>query len=276
MTYRSLLCVFTDEGEIAPALDAALALARLHDAHLEVLCIGRDATRYSIGVMGIDSTVALSAMSQAAEKSAALAELLRTRLAAEDVRWAVDDGGVQMLSLAAQVAPRARFADLVVVGASAGDGVAGDVLEAALFGARAPVLVVPPTGLGAWPPERVVIAWDGGDEAMAAVRAARGLLDSAQAVSVAAVDPGIWGVEGNEPGRALAQHLVRHGIKADVAVLPRGGQRVAEVLADHVRDTDAGLVVMGAYAHSRLRQLILGGTTRDMLNAAPVPVLMAR
>lgn len=278
MTYRSLLTVFTDKTEAGPALDAAVTLARHHDAHLDVLCIGLNSLRFSVGMAEIDPTATLAMMQEAADRSAAVAAHVRDRLQAEDIRWGVEDAGAQVPGIAGMVAPRARFADLVVLPRPLGEGrplAAEDVLEAALFGGHAPVLIVPPTGLPAWPPARVVIAWDGGDEAMAAVRAARPLL-GAGTVSVAVVDPGRWGSEGDDPGGAVARSLVRHGVRATVTVLPHSGHSVAEVLNTHVRDTSADLLVMGAYAHTRLREMILGGTTRDMLKGAAVPVLMAR
>ena len=278
MTYRSLLTIFADRAEVGPALDAAVTLARHHDAHLDVLCLGLDATRFSVGMAEVDPTATLAMMEQAASRSAAVAADVRARLQAEDIRWAVEDAGAQVLGIAGVVAPRARFADLVVLPRPLGEGrplAAEDVLEAALFGGHVPVLIVPPGGMAVWPPARVVIGWDGGDEAMAAVRAARPLLGTATA-TVAVVDPGRWGAEGDDPGGAVARYLVRHGVKATVAVLPHGGHSVAEVLNTHVRDASADLLVMGAYAHTRLREMILGGTTRDMLKGATVPVLMAR
>jgi nucleotide-binding universal stress UspA family protein len=68
---------------------------------------------------------------------------------------------------------------------------------------------------------------------------------------------------------------VRHGVRAEVSVLARTLPRVSEVLARQVRDLDAGMLVMGAYGHSRFREAILGGATRDMLEAAEVPVFLA-
>jgi nucleotide-binding universal stress UspA family protein len=70
--------------------------------------------------------------------------------------------------------------------------------------------------------------------------------------------------------------LVRHGVHAEVTVLARSLPRVSDVLARHVLDEDADMLVMGAYGHSRFREAILGGATRNMLEQATVPVLMAR
>jgi nucleotide-binding universal stress UspA family protein len=69
--------------------------------------------------------------------------------------------------------------------------------------------------------------------------------------------------------------LVRHGVRAEVVVLAKTAPRVSDTLARHVLDQDADLLVMGAYGHSRFREFLLGGATRDMLEHAAVPVLMA-
>lgn len=278
MTYRSLLTVFTDRAEIGAPLDAAVTLARHHDAHLDVLCLGLDPMRFGVGFAEAAPTATLAMVEEAASRSAALADAARRRLGAEDIRWAVEDAGSQTLGIAGFVTPRARFADLVVLPRPLGPDrpvVAEDVLEAALFGSASAVLIVPPDGLRAWPPARAVIAWDGSDQAMAAVRAALPILGAA-ATTVAVVDQGSSGTEGDDPGGALARYLTRHGVTAEVALLPHGAGTVAEALTTHLRDSAADLLVMGAYTHTRLRELLLGGTTRDILKEAAVPVLMAR
>ena len=73
----------------------------------------------------------------------------------------------------------------------------------------------------------------------------------------------------------LCQMLVRHKVHADVAVLARTQSRVSDVLARHAADLNADMLVMGAYGHSRFREAILGGATRNMLEQAEVPVFMA-
>jgi nucleotide-binding universal stress UspA family protein len=69
--------------------------------------------------------------------------------------------------------------------------------------------------------------------------------------------------------------LARHGVRADISILAKTMPRVSDVLARHVRETEGDLIVMGGYGHSRFREAILGGATRDMLEIAEVPVLMA-
>ncbi|MEZ5756087.1 MAG: universal stress protein, partial [Paracoccaceae bacterium] len=147
---------------------------------------------------------------------------------------------------------------------------------AALFEGQAPVLILPETGAGhAAAPRRIVIAWNQSAEAMVAVRKALPMLKQADMVNIAVIDPPQHGAERSDPGGMLCQMLVRHGVKAEVSVLARTLPRISEVLARHVRDMNADLLVMGAYGHSRFREAILGGATRNMLEQAEVPVLMA-
>jgi nucleotide-binding universal stress UspA family protein len=110
---------------------------------------------------------------------------------------------------------------------------------------------------------------------MVAVRRALPFLKQAQLVNIAVIDPPQHGPERSDPGGALCQMLVRHGVKAEVSVLARTMPRVSDMLNRHLRDLDADLLVMGAYGHSRFREAILGGATRNMLEMAEAPMLMA-
>ena len=94
------------------------------------------------------------------------------------------------------------------------------------------------------------------------------------------VDIGIVGSSGRsadhaDPGVALARWLSRHGIRAEVTTLPRTERRKAEVLAHFAAERSCEALVLGAYGHSRLREMLLGGTTRDLLAEVPLPLLMA-
>ncbi|MFV2033667.1 MAG: universal stress protein, partial [Halocynthiibacter sp.] len=108
-----------------------------------------------------------------------------------------------------------------------------------------------------------------------AVRAALPLLIAAEIVNITVIDPPVHGPDRSDPGGALSQMLARHGVNAEISVLAKTLPRVADVLTRHVRDIDADFLVMGAYGHSRFREAILGGATRNMLEQAEVPVLMA-
>jgi nucleotide-binding universal stress UspA family protein len=110
---------------------------------------------------------------------------------------------------------------------------------------------------------------------MVATRQALPLLKGADKVNITVIDPPTQGEERSDPGGMLCQMLVRHGVHAEVSVLARSLPRVSDVLARHIWDQNADMLVMGAYGHSRFREAILGGATRNMLEKAEVPVLMA-
>jgi nucleotide-binding universal stress UspA family protein len=95
-------------------------------------------------------------------------------------------------------------------------------------------------------------------------------------VDIAIIDPPLHAADRSDPGGELSLWLARHGVKAEVAVLARSQPRISDILLRFAQDKGSDALVMGAYGHSRLREAVLGGATRDMLRAVPLPVLMAR
>lgn len=278
MAYKTLLTILTDPSEAKPALAAAIRLARDGDAHLDVLSLGLD--RLQIGYSYVGAAVAMAEMSmeRATEDATGLDAAVKAALTREDIRWGSDAVVVQMGAIAPLVAARARVSDLVILPHPYGKDKppeAEAVLEATLFGAGTPVLLLPEKGLPPMFGSRVVIAWNEGREAMTAVRAALPMLKAAEFVDIVVIDPPPTSPDRSDPGGMLCQMLVRHGVKAEVSVLARSMNRIADVLKRHLRDRDADLLVMGAYGHSRLREALTGGATRDMLEEAERPVLLA-
>ncbi len=280
MSYKSLLTVITQTGRNDLPLDTAIHLARSEDAHLDVLCLGVDRTQVDmIGFGGANPVIVTSMLDQARDEAAALAKTVSARLKPEDIRWSVDMSIAPLGAIGSIVSPLARYADLLISAPPLGlrDGSETEtVVESALFEGRIPVLIVPKGVSLSLKKLHVLIAWNDGDEALSAVRAAMPVLKSAAGVSIAVIDPPVRSSERSDPGGGLAQMLSRHGIHANIAVLAKGGESIAETLLRHAREIDANLIVMGAYGHSRLRETILGGATRDMLQKASMPVLMAR
>lgn len=144
----------------------------------------------------------------------------------------------------------------------------------ALRGAR-PVLVVPP-GYGEAPiPGVAVVGWDGGPQAVRAIAAALPLLRRAESVKLALVNPDQFQqLHGEQPGADMALYLARHGVDVEV-VRERTTSTAGEALMALARDCAAGLMVTGAYGHSRFREWVLGGVTRELLERAAVPLLLA-
>ena len=121
----------------------------------------------------------------------------------------------------------------------------------------------------------MLVAWNESVEALAAIHRALPILQAADNVRVTVIDPPAHGPERSDPGGLLSQMLARHGAKCEIDVLSRSMHRISDVINRHAADTGADLVVMGAYGHSRFREAILGGATRNMLEQSEVPVFLA-
>lgn len=180
-----------------------------------------------------------------------------------EARWADVQG-----SAPAIVGERGSGADLIVAGQSLEDDrLARQAFSAALFGTDRPVLLVP-SGISAAFGHRVAIAWRDEKCAAKAVIPALRYLAGAEQVHV------LMGVRGRAPESGLPRILLEHGIAAQLLMLPIGTEPFGETLLKTAHQLGADMLVMGAYAHSPLRELILGGVTRYILEHADLPVLM--
>lgn len=278
MAYKTLFTVITDPAIAEPALERAIAMARAEEAHLDVLCIGVDRTQTGYYYAGASAVFQQEVIEKAKEEALTAETYANQRLSKEGIKFAVDKAVAQLAGLGRLVAQRARFSDLVVQPRPYGKGCGQEqetIVESALFEGQVPALVVPPKTKANVQPKRIIIAWNESSEAMAAVRASLPTLIAADSVNITVIDPPQHGPDRSDPGGALSQMLVRHGVKAEITVLAKTMPRVSDVLLRHARDINADMIVMGAYGHSRFREAILGGATRNMLENTKIPVLMA-
>ena len=169
----------------------------------------------------------------------------------------------------------ARRFDVAVVGQAQREHGASEelMIEGALFESGRPVVVVPYIQKQGLTLDRVLACWDGGRMSARAIADAMPFLERAKAVDIVIVAEERKNDE--ITGAKLSEHLARHGIKANVKRIARGGLAVDAVILDYAADSGADFMVMGGYGHSRLREFILGGATRGMLHAMTVPVLMS-
>jgi nucleotide-binding universal stress UspA family protein len=167
--------------------------------------------------------------------------------------------------------------DLVVVGHPAPHGLPEFMApESILLESGGPLLIIPNAWAGETIGEKVVVGWNATREARHAVSDAMAFLVAASSVTVLLIDPSKqWG-HGQEPGADVALNLARHGANVTVEKLTTHGLSVAEALLRYVEQHAIDLLVLGAYSHARLRELILGGVTRTLLARMPVPVLISR
>ncbi|WP_114965417.1 universal stress protein [Alkalilacustris brevis] len=278
MAYKTLATFISDPDSVAPALEASVALARREDAHLDVCCLGVDHTQPGHFYAGAPAMIYQETLDRAREEAEELEAEVRKRLGREDIRWGVETAVVQLGGLSSLVGLRARFSDLVIQPKPYEKGRPTDaeaIVEAALFDGQAPVLIVPEAGIGDTLGQRITVAWNQSDEALSAVRRALPLLVAAEHVDIVIIDPPAQGPERSDPGGLLTQMLTRHGVRAEVSVLARTMPKISEILQRHVREHGSDMLVMGAYGHSRFREAILGGATRNMLELAETPVFMA-
>jgi nucleotide-binding universal stress UspA family protein len=173
------------------------------------------------------------------------------------------------------IAGLACAADLVIIGQPDPDRLLVELTapEDIILSCGRPVLVVPYNGAFEHVGDRVLVAWNGSREATQAVHDALPLMAMAKGITVLRVDAETE--EDKELSAELVRHLMRHGLPAEAALTKRHNLALFDLVMTRAIGADSDLIVMGAYGHSRWRQMILGGMTRDMLNKMSLPVLMA-
>lgn len=269
MALKDIL-VLLDGGDVAVRYSASLA--GLCGAHLTgadvvpAVVIGYRMPGLPASAIDIMRAEAEKEQAQRKEKFLGAAQTAGLRAETVPVSGSIDGSAKQFALLA-------RHFDLTVIGqvedASSADEA---LLEAALFESGRPVLMVPyvhraPTRL-----ERAMVAWDGSEVAARAIAGAMPLLAHARHVQVVTVPNDRTGVD--HPGFNIARHLARHGLPVELKVTP-STMDVGNTLLSLAADEGADFLVMGAYGHSRMRELILGGATRQILQSMTLPVLMA-
>lgn len=259
---RSILCQADTLIDSDAPLQTALALARSMDGHVSVQVSTPSVEMAMFEPFG-GAALSAVAIDDLRETTAARAKALDQRLAHEDVAFDV------ALVAADRFAGLTRAAQLVDITVLSRED---PLLEDLALAGRFPVLAVPPGPPLALFDGPVMVAWDGGEAAANALRAALPLLHRAVRVEVVMVE--------SNPEQAFAtadpalRYLARHDIHAELHV-ERPDEAVANVLCAAAERLGAGLIVMGLYGHSRLRELLLGGATRAMLSRADRPLLLA-
>ncbi|MCG7520734.1 universal stress protein [Ruegeria sp. Ofav3-42] len=278
MAYKSLLTVVTDTEQSEPALSQMVALANAQDAHAEALCLGVDRSQTGYYYAGANALILQETLSRANTEAEEVLAQTQDRLGKSGVRWSAESGVAQIADIGRHVAHRARFSDLVILPQPYGEHCGAEaepIIEAAMFEGHAPVLVTPDNAEPFARPGTILIGWNESVEAMRAIRRALPFLIQADLVRIVVIDPPRHGPDRSDPGGLLSQMLARHGVKCEIDVLSKTMTRVSDILNRHASDSEADMIVMGAYGHSRFREAILGGATRNMLEQASVPVFLA-
>ena len=168
----------------------------------------------------------------------------------------------------------ARLRDLTIVPAEATDFADQPTAEALIFESGRPVLMLPREPRKPFALNTATVAWDFSRPATRAVGDALPLLTKAKRVHVVTVT-NEKRIDTRRSGPELAKHLARHGADVILETIDAQGRSIGEALEAATRAHDSDLLVMGAYGHSRLREFVLGGATRSMMNRPPLPVLFS-
>ena len=291
MAIRKLLLPLTGTAAGESALSTALTVARIWNAHVTALHVRVDSRDVApLAGEGLSGAMIEEMMTATEKESLARAHAVRTMfetfVTGQNVRVGEPSPGeaVPTASFAAVtgreddlVAQQARLADLTVVPhpEASEDVSSSDALHAVLFDSGRPVLIAPQRAAGTDSRigSRICLAWNGTAESASAVLAALPWLHRAEAVRILTAD------EYQRRGPAaqdLADYLALHEVAAEIATFRPVKSEVGAGLLQAAQEFGADLLAMGAYSHSRLRQLLLGGVTRHVLEHAKLPIMMNR
>jgi nucleotide-binding universal stress UspA family protein len=279
MSFKTILLHLNDEPRLVELVEAASFLARPVNAHVIGL--------YVVPPLPVPGEVIVGAteiLEEQLKEFHAEAERIRNRFAEltkpepYTTEWRFAAG--PNLTIADAVVAESLTADLVIASQTNGSRrhpMLAQVPERVALESGRPVLVIPAEGRFASFGSQVTVAWDGRREAARAIFDSLPLLlRSAQNVRVLTVSNAKAATRANDvPGAEIATTLARHGLNVEATVTADLGEGVGKTLLLRSTNNGGDLLVMGAYGHSRTREFILGGATRDVLRHMTVPVLMA-
>jgi len=274
MSYKTIL-VHVDVGaKAADRVEIAARLAETYDAHLvgvhALTQIRLQGAVYAQAASIIDEAMKRAAVDSAKRSEAAFNEGVK-RVGWSKVEWRASARDASLV-----LPLHARYADMVVIGQAGREdtGVAADLPDQIALTAGRPMLVVPYAGKIESIGQRVLVTWNASRESTRAVTDALPLLQRAKHVHVVSFNPDD-GDHGDQPGADIGLWLARHGVKVDVSRQTVPNHDIGAQILSRAADLGVDLIVSGAYGHSRVRELMLGGVTKLLLDSMTVPVLMS-
>lgn len=282
MTYGTILVYTEDESDLDIALPAAITLAKKRGTHI----IGLHLMRTSFPSIYSNSKIDMLAETQ--RKMADHAQEKANRMGARFQKMIEAEVGIlgewHTCSIAEdrtaedRMLAMARCCDLTVMAqphADAPKSYGINTVGRTILQSGRPVLVVPYAGTFKTIGERPFIAWNGSRESARAVHDALPLLADAKLVRLYAVDKADDGDQAGLPNVILATALSYHGVNLITERAVASGSSVANTLMSRLADHGSDILIMGGYGHSRAREYVFGGVTRDVLKSMTVPVLFS-
>jgi nucleotide-binding universal stress UspA family protein len=264
-----------------PAQDAgrdyAISVAETFAAHLAGVAFGSYASLPSVTLPGFPPDVLADILAR--EEEAARDAIRRFEEAARRSSLSASS----RLILQNETSPPTVFASMgrrfdlsIIMQTDPDKGASNELLiEGALFESGRPVIIVPYIQRAGLTLDHVTCCWDGSRTAARAINDALPLLKKARKVELFIVANEKTQYEQEIRGADIAKHLARHDVNVEVETLPAADIDVGNAILSHVSDRSASLLVMGGYGHSRFREFVLGGATREILTSMTVPVLMS-
>ena len=275
MAYKTVLLCLTEIDRIPQLLAAGPKLGGDHDAHVTGLYIIPGIQVYpNAGLAAVPDVYDGNRkhyISNKAQVKAAFEEAMKK----DGLSCSFQEVDATTPLLSSVVVEQCRSADILVVSAVNPDeslGAEYDFVQRVVMAAGRPVLILPRTGSADLAYTEAIVGWDGGREAARAAFDAVPLLKKAKRVQLARVDEAPRGQLG---GADIAEGLARHKIKVEILSVSSDGMNAGATLLRAANDQGAGLLVMGAYGHSRFTEFVFGGATRHVIHHLDRPVLMS-
>jgi len=279
MTIKTILVYLPSENLAEPTLKAAIAIAKPRKAHIVGLHLEASYyPAYGEVAIAMPPDVIEQMRKPLRERAQKLKEGFNARMAEAGISAEWRSGTTEYSALPSLLVKEAVSADLVVcpkVDPGDVDVTTLDLPERLILEGGRPVLVVP-SDTESLPPKRVLIAWNNSPQSARAVFDSLDLVKDADAVTVLTLASGDEArQEAETQARKLAANLDRHGVQAKVEAVDIGNNTASDYLTSRLAQDGADLLVMGCYGHSRLRELVFGGVTRNILGEVTVPTLMS-
>jgi len=278
MEFKNILVHLDHSSGCNNRLQTAFELAREFDAGVTGLFVVPDYVVPSY----VEAQISVDVITDVTEK--ALARAAETMATYQKL---ADDAGISMQGqvMEGQVIPilreHSKYSDLLLLGQDQPedpDNASYGLADSLLFEGACACMVVPHSGKLSTPGKRILLTWNASRESARALREAMPLLSRAETVVVLSSEPDDGDsstASGHPHARELARFLESHGIEAISSGISDPDISASEAIIGQAADMNADLIVMGAYGHTRLREIILGGVTRDLLKQPPVPLLLA-
>lgn len=288
MPIKSILCIFNSSENELPAVDAALLLGKAHNAQIRFLHLSYDPYAYAVAY-GYGDSYAFPALIEAYKKENKerldKAKQYVISLAAKyQVPLDLENGLIhhacaRFVPMTGQpedlIGQQGRLSDLIVIGRTATGALYDNAVVAALFATGRPVMLLPAKeGKSLAEYKTIALAWKGTLDAGRAMYNAMPFLEKAEQVFVLTAE-GHGETYDINAKADLMEYMKAHGVKAQCVVVAAGNCTPAEALLTRAREFKADLLVMGAYGHTRFREMMLGGVTNHMLEKADIPLLLS-